>query len=61
MNIPLVVCYTTEKALNILEQSGIDKVEIIKTQPRTKLVDLLQGERVICQRERNGVVQLVVC
>ncbi len=60
MEIPLVVCYPTEYAIEILRKNGIEKIETIKTCGRKSVEEFHQPERVICQRVRNDAVQLIV-
>ncbi|MBA1333891.1 MAG: hypothetical protein HPY66_0284 [Firmicutes bacterium] len=60
MGLPIVVCYTTERALEVLKLNGAERVEIIKTKANIALEDYLREERVICQRNRDGKTELVV-
>lgn len=61
MDVPLVVCYNTQQAVKILRDNGINNIEILKTRANDGLDEFFREERVICQRERNGTVQLIVC
>lgn len=61
MDIPLVICYPTEKALDILKERGFNHVQVVKIKAPVSLGEYFSEERVICQREKNGKIQLIVC
>lgn len=60
MKPPIVVCYTTERALAILKLNGVKEVDIIETKANSAVEGYLQEQRVICQRNKDGKTELIV-
>jgi len=60
MVIPVLICYTIDRALEILKDSGIDSVTVIRTGACFKKDSIELVERVVGQRIKNGFIELIV-
>lgn len=61
MEIPLLVCYTIDHALEALNRRGIFNISIINTGANFNQGDQKKVKRVIGQREKNDLIELIVC
>jgi thiamine biosynthesis lipoprotein ApbE len=60
MEIPVLVCYTIDRALEILKERGINNISVTVTGTCSIKGDGERVDRVIGQRKRNGLVELIV-
>lgn len=60
MEIPVLLCYTIDRAICILKEKGISNTVITRTGACFVQGNCERVERVICQRIKNGLVELIV-
>lgn len=61
MEIPVLICYTIDRAIEILKEQGINNLSVISTGTCLGQRNSERVGRVIGQRKRDGLVELIVC
>jgi hypothetical protein len=60
MEMPLLICYTIDHAMGVLGEMGIRDIAITRTSVCFGQGNNERVERVIGQRMKNGMVELIV-
>ncbi|MGI6698013.1 MAG: hypothetical protein ACOX3Y_05310 [Clostridia bacterium] len=60
MEVPLLICYTINHAMNVLGEMGIRNIAITRTGACFRQGNSERVERVIGQRIKNGFIELIV-
>ena len=60
MEIPLLICCTIDHAINVLGEMGIRNITITRTGACFRQGNGERVERVIGQRTKNGLIELIV-
>ncbi len=61
MGVPMLICYTVDYALDILKEHRISNVSIVHSGACFRQKNDERPKRVIGQRNKNGLIELIVC